>query len=274
MSSDSFQELKARYGKKIETALKKYSDAGLRAAPKKLKEAIGYSLLNPGKRLRPLIVLASAEACGGKIEKALPAACAVEAVHVFSLIHDDLPAMDDDDLRRGRPTNHKVYGEAEAILAGDALLAFSFHLLAEEIEDAEAGMECCRVLAKAAGAAGICGGQSLDLKGSPDINGVHYLKTAVLFEASAWMGGIVGGGSKRQIQALRKFGSLFGSAFQIADDLKDDSKKDQVSYVKKFGKKESLKKAVDLLAEAKRALGFFGKEADFLRMLTSTVTGT
>lgn len=269
---DAFSAFKKARYPEIEAALRQYSDKFLSAAPLRLKEAITYSLLSPGKRLRPLMVLMATEACGGDPGRALPAACAVEAVHVFSLIHDDLPAMDDDDLRRGKPASHKVFGEAEAILAGDALLALPFEIISSEISDTEVAATCCRVLAKAAGAAGICGGQSDDLRGSPDIESVHRMKTAALFEASAHLGAITGGGSPEQIQALREFGSLLGSAFQIADDLKDDSKKDKVSYVKKFGKENAGDRLNILVDAAKNALGVFGKEADSLRDLANNLT--
>jgi geranylgeranyl diphosphate synthase type II len=154
---------------RIDAALAAYTDFAAapdrfgRCCPAKLREAMRYGLLSPGKRLRPLLALLAARACGRPVEVALPAACAVEMVHAYSLIHDDLPAMDDDDLRRGRPTCHKVYGEALAILAGDALLALAFDVLASDVRPAEAAARCCQVLARTAGATALVGGQVDDL---------------------------------------------------------------------------------------------------------------
>ncbi len=151
-----------RLGPPIETALSDYTDLSP-GCPSRLREAMRYSLLAPGKRLRPLLALTAAEACGGDISAAMPAACAVEMVHAYSLIHDDLPAMDDDDLRRGRPTCHKVFGEALAILAGDALLALAFEVLAGGVRPAEAAARCCAALAAAAGPCQLVGGQAEDM---------------------------------------------------------------------------------------------------------------
>ena len=155
-------ETAERLGPPIETALSDYTDLSP-GCPSRLREAMRYSLLAPGKRLRPLLALTAAEACGGDISAAMPAACAVEMVHAYSLIHDDLPAMDDDDLRRGRPTCHKVFGEALAILAGDALLALAFEVLAGGVRPAEAAARCCAALAAAAGPCQLVGGQAEDM---------------------------------------------------------------------------------------------------------------
>lgn len=255
----------------IETALRSSAKTYLSGAPTTLKKAMAYSLLNPGKRLRPLIVLMASRACGGDPKKALPAACAVEAVHVFSLIHDDLPAMDDDDLRRGKPSSHKVFGEAEAILAGDALLAFAFQILGSELSDHKVAADCCLGLARAAGAPGICGGQSLDLKGSRDIELVHRMKTAALFEASAHLGALTGGGTAAQVRSLQAFGSSFGIAFQILDDLQDIHRKDKTSFVNRFDKQESRKRAAKLMGTAVQALRSFGESAEPLRTLAKSV---
>ena len=151
-----------RLGPEIEAALRKYSCLPP-GCPAALREAIQYGLLAPGKRLRPMLALMAAEACGGNIAAAMPAACAVEMVHAYSLIHDDLPAMDDDDLRRGRPTCHKVFGEAMAILAGDGLLSLAFQVLAEGIHPANAAAACCAALAEAAGPCQLVGGQADDM---------------------------------------------------------------------------------------------------------------
>jgi geranylgeranyl diphosphate synthase type II len=200
--------------------------------PAALLEAMRYSLLAPGKRLRPLLVLMANEACGGQDSPALPAACAVEMIHTYSLIHDDLPAMDDDDLRRGLPTCHKQFGEALAILAGDALLTLAFEVLAANYAPATAAA-ACRELARGAGAAGMVGGQVEDLawekRGGTlnDLMNVHALKTGALFRACLRLGLLAaqgerpGGPDARLLQSLDGYGRCFGLVFQITDDLLD-----------------------------------------------------
>ena len=155
-------QIAARYRAMVDEALASRVRFG-DGCPERLAEAVRYSLLAPGKRLRPILVLMAAEACGGRCEAAMPAACAVEMVHAYSLIHDDLPAMDDDDLRRGRPTCHRAFDEATAILAGDALLTLAFETLAEEVQPSRIAARCCSVLAKACGACGMVGGQADDM---------------------------------------------------------------------------------------------------------------
>ena len=192
-------------------------------------DAMNYSLLAGGKRLRPVHTLACCRLCGGQVEDALPFACAVEMIHTYSLIHDDLPCMDDDDLRRGRPTNHKVYGEATAVLAGDGLLtaAFEIALTASDRLPAERVLAGTACLAKAAGAAGMVGGQALDMAGEgraltqPDVEELQRLKTGALICAAAEMGCIAAGGSEEQRSALRNYASKLGLAFQIRDDMLD-----------------------------------------------------
>ncbi len=182
---------------RVDAQLDRYTrfDAGCPAA---LGEAIRYSLLAPGKRLRPMLVLLAAEACQGAAEAALPAACAVEMIHTYSLIHDDLPAMDDDDLRRGRPTCHKAFGEATAILAGDALLALAFEVLARDMRPSSAAAEGCVLLAHAAGATQLVGGQADDLLGAhahaglEALESIHRRKTGAMFLVSLQLGALVG----------------------------------------------------------------------------------
>ncbi|HLN32622.1 MAG TPA: polyprenyl synthetase family protein [Gemmataceae bacterium] len=221
--------------------------------PESLLEAMRHSLLAPGKRLRPLLVILATEACGGEDRAALPAACAVEMIHTYSLIHDDLPAMDDDDLRRGLPTCHKQFGEALAILAGDALLTLAFQVLAEGYPPAS-GAACCRELAKGAGAAGMVGGQVEDLAWErvneeacvcsvsdsrqqsqallppPSLlalENIHARKTGALFRACLRLGACVAQGEKPGgpnpilVDALDAYGRSFGQAFQVTDDLLD-----------------------------------------------------
>jgi geranylgeranyl diphosphate synthase type II len=205
--------------------------------PRVLYDAMRYSLDAGGKRLRPILTLAAAEAVAQPstaarvIELALPAACAVELIHTYSLIHDDLPAMDDDSLRRGRPTNHVVYGEGMAILAGDGLLTEAFALLSVEPRDpdlASRKIRAIQTIARAAGASGMVGGQAIDLLavGSPTLDGhalqdMHARKTGALIRAAAVVGAIMGGGSNEVIVAVDEYGRHLGLAFQIVDDILD-----------------------------------------------------
>jgi geranylgeranyl diphosphate synthase type II len=195
-----------------------------------LLEAMRYSLLAGGKRLRPILVIAACEAVGGKAEDALGLACALEMIHTYSLIHDDLPCMDDDDLRRGRPTNHKVYGEAMATLAGDALLTDAFKVVARSSQisvPAAVVIEVIAELAEAAGSAGMVIGQALDILSegkSTDLATLEYLharKTGALFLASVRGGAMLGGADRGQIEALSAYGRALGLAFQVIDDLLD-----------------------------------------------------
>lgn len=194
-----------------------------------LLNAMRYSLDAGGKRLRPALVLWSCEACGGSIAGAMPAAVAIEFVHTFSLIHDDLPALDNDDLRRGRPTNHRVFGEATAILAGDGLLALAFETIARDACDARLAVEQVAELACATGAAGMIGGEALDLKGErqppsePLSTTISRMKTARLIESACRLGAIAARASTAQRDALSRYGRALGMAFQIADDLLDAS---------------------------------------------------
>ena len=192
-----------------------------------LAESMRYSLLAGGKRVRPVLVLEFAKAAGGNMEDALDAACAVEMLHTYSLIHDDLPCMDDDDLRRGKPTNHVVYGECTAVLAGDALQAECFKILANSGLPAERVVKMVQYLSNAAGLMGICGGQALDIAGegkslnAEEITKIHSLKTASLLVACAKMGVAAADGSESQIKAAEEYAENLGIAFQIRDDILD-----------------------------------------------------
>ena len=192
-----------------------------------LAESMRYSLLAGGKRIRPVIVLEFAKAAGGDMESALDAACAAEMLHTYSLIHDDLPCMDDDDLRRGKPTNHVVYGECTAVLAGDALQAECFKILANSNLPAERVVKMVRFLSNAAGLMGICGGQALDIAGegkslnAEEVSKIHSLKTASLLVACAKMGVAAAGGSDEQLSAAEEYAENLGIAFQIRDDVLD-----------------------------------------------------
>ncbi len=192
-----------------------------------IQEAMNYSLLAGGKRIRPILAVESCRLCGGRVEDALPLACAIEMVHTYSLIHDDLPAMDDDDLRRGRPTSHIVYGEATAILAGDGLLTAAFEMVATANLPPERVVVAVACLARAAGHRGMIGGQVLDLAGenSPqsldDLVLTQSLKTGALIQAACQLGCIAAGGTAQQMAALERYSMALGRAFQIQDDILD-----------------------------------------------------
>ncbi|MEX2168741.1 MAG: polyprenyl synthetase family protein [Pirellulales bacterium] len=255
--------------------------------PIELQEAMRYSVLGSGKRLRPLLVLLAAEACGGLVEAALPAACAVELIHAYSLVHDDLPAMDDDDLRRGRPTCHKQFGEATAILVGDALQARAFELLASGIKPAERTVRCVAELARAAGATALVGGQTDDLAGLNShatverLQAIHRRKTGAMFVVSLRLGAIVAGATDDQLTALTEYGTHVGLAFQIIDDLLDvsgqqdvvgkrlgkDHDRRKLTYPQLLGVEASRHRVEELLDSAIRALEPIGDDADSLRGL-------
>jgi geranylgeranyl diphosphate synthase type II len=285
--------------------VERYLDATLRpteGCPASLLEAMRYSLLAPGKRLRPLLVILAAEACGGG--DPLPAGCAAEMIHAYSLIHDDLPAMDDDDLRRGQPTCHVKFGEAIAILAGDALQTMAFEVLAENYPPAT-GAACCRELARGAGAAGMVGGQVDDLAFSrdaamersaaasrlSDLESLHARKTGALFRACLRMGAYVAQGERpsgprpEMLVALDAYGRCFGQAFQITDDLLDvegsaeqtgkrvgkDAARGKLTYPGFLGIVESRRRAERLCDEACEHLAFLGPAGDRLGALVRRI---
>jgi geranylgeranyl diphosphate synthase type II len=267
-------------------------DAKYPTAPPRLIEAIKYSLMAGGKRLRPALVLECARACGDGESSAtvLAAAVAMELIHTFSLVHDDLPAMDNDDLRRGRPTNHKVYGEAMAILAGDAMTTMAFEILANE---AEPGLAAALVkeLAAASGPAGMIGGQVIDMdekhppKKLSELQRLHRMKTGALLTASCRMGAIAGHARPEQLAALEAFGRHLGLAFQIVDDILDqtatpeelgkatrkDEAKGKVTYPMLIGLEASRREAREQLAAALETIGSLGSQADGLRALAEFV---
>jgi geranylgeranyl diphosphate synthase, type II len=266
-----------RLAARIDAGLERYSqfDEG---CPAELSAAIRYALLAPGKRLRPRLVLLAATVCGGAIDDALTAACAVEMIHTYSLVHDDLPAMDDDDLRRGRPTCHKVYGEAIGILVGDALLARAFEIMATDVRPADRAARCCAVLGHAAGATALVGGQASDLAGGvtgddiPSLESIHRRKTGALITASLELGGICAGATPPQLAALKTYGQNLGLAFQITDDLLDvsgsqdamgkriakDADRGKATYPQLLGIEASRDRAAALVEEACQAVTLFG----------------
>jgi geranylgeranyl diphosphate synthase, type II len=256
------------------------------APPETLHRAMRYSVFAGGKRLRPILVIAGAEAVGGRTDDVMPAACAVEMIHTYSLIHDDLPAMDNDDFRRGVPTSHKVFGEAIAILAGDALLTLAFRLLADSVPSGPDGghrlHDVLVEIADAAGSAGMVGGQVADIEsegkkvGAETVDYIHTHKTAALIRASICAGAILAGGSDGQLSALSLVGRNLGLAFQIMDDILDvtattaelgktagkDQAQQKATYPAVHGIEASRSRAAALVTEAQWALDRFGVLAE------------
>ena len=238
------------------------------AEPGEIHQAMRYSVFAGGKRIRPILALAAAEALGGKPEQVLPAACALELIHTYSLIHDDLPAMDDDDMRRGRPSNHKVFGEAIAILAGDALLTYSFELaVSQSLQAGVAAGVLARVIeeiSQASGTLGMLGGQVLDLAAEGQrvdlagLENIHRRKTGALLRASVRVGAIIAGADTSQLQRLTRYAEALGLAFQIKDDILDiegDSAKLGKLVGSDLAKDKSTYPALLGLDQAKQLLG-------------------
>lgn len=260
-----------------------------------LIRAMNYSLFAGGKRLRPILCIAGAEAVGGDAKDVLPVACALELIHTYSLIHDDLPAMDNDDLRRGKPTNHKVFGEAMAILAGDALLTEAFSMLAilEIPERASSSVfkRIVKIIAGASGWRGMVGGQAVDMQAegkvidSSTIDYIHSHKTGALIAASVSSGAVLAGGTEAQVEAIELYGEKIGLAFQIADDILDiegnaevmgkgvggDSKKGKNTFPSVYGLAESRLILKDLVDSGAKALEEFDHKADPLRQIAQYI---
>lgn len=264
--------------------------------PQSLHKAMRYSIFAGGKRVRPVLLLAACEAVGGAIDKALPAACAMEMIHTYSLIHDDLPAMDNDDFRRGRPTNHKVFGEAIAILAGDGLLTEAFRLMANPAFAAgvDPGVRVAVIseIATCAGSYGMVGGQVVDMEseGLPDmelptVQYIHTHKTGALIKAAVVAGALLGGADEKQLAAIRRYGEAAGLAFQIADDVLDiegttaeigknagsDEARGKATYPAVMGLAAAKQEARAMMDEALNALSIFGAEADPLRGIATYI---
>ncbi|MCL1474852.1 geranylgeranyl diphosphate synthase CrtE [Argonema antarcticum] len=262
--------------------------------PETIYESMRYSLMAGGKRLRPILCLATCELAGGTLEMAMPTACALEMIHTMSLIHDDLPAMDNDDYRRGKLTNHKVYGEDIAILAGDGLLAYAFEVVAQtQNVPPERLLQVVARLGRAVSAAGLVGGQVVDLEseGKPDItletlNFIHTHKTGSLLEACVVCGGIIAGVSATDLQRLSRYAENIGLAFQIVDDILDitrpseelgktagkDLQAKKATYPSLWGLEESKQKAQQLVDAAKAQMAPFGEKARPLQAIADFIT--
>jgi geranylgeranyl diphosphate synthase type II len=257
--------------------------------PVVLQQAMLYSLFAGGKRIRPILALASCEACGGAAEDIVPYAATLELIHTYSLIHDDLPAMDNDDLRRGKPTNHKVYGEAVAILAGDALLTEAFSILSDpalgrNVDEARL-LRASKEVAAASGMRGMVAGQVQDMLSEntePDsdtLEFIHRCKTAALIRGSVRLGAILSGGAENEVVAMTEYGNDIGLAFQVVDDILDvegeteelgkpkgsDEKKKKMTYPRLYGLEKSKEKARQLIGDAVASLTEFGERAQPLR---------
>lgn len=283
-------ELK-RYQQQIET----YLDGCFTGDPAyaSLYQAMRYSLLAGGKRIRPVLTLAFCETLGGTVQKALPLAAAIEMIHTYSLIHDDLPSMDNDDLRRGRPTNHKVYGECLAILAGDALQSAAFQSVLSADLPAQRRAEAALVLAKAAGPDGMCAGQVLDMEGEDrrlsleEIAQMNRLKTGCLLEGACLMGVVAGGGDAGQMRAAQAYAQAIGLAFQVRDDMLDvtsdaqtmgksvgkDIAQNKSTFVSLLGLERCGEVVREQTAQAKAALEGSGMKTEFFDALADYLAG-
>ncbi len=281
----------ADYKQKIDSALERFFTVEDDFPLKGLADAMRYSLLAGGKRIRPLLVLEFCRISGGDVDAALPVACAIEMLHTYSLIHDDLPCMDNDDLRRGRPTNHKVFGECTATLAGDALQAEAFGTILRSSLPAERRAACACHLADAVGLDGMCGGQFLDMlgEGKPlsreELDAINSRKTGALLIAACQMGVACAGGSKQQLEAAAHYGAAIGMAFQIRDDMLDvlsteeelgkpigsDAKEHKNTYMALLGESGCMAMVEKLTAFAKTSLADSFSDTAFLCELADSM---
>ncbi len=283
------------YLRRRQKEVERYLERCIPPGSERLIEAMRYSLLSGGKRLRPTLALAACDAVNGRPATVLPFACAIELVHTYSLIHDDLPAMDDDDLRRGKPTNHVVYGVAVAILAGDALLTEAFRLMADTAlrakTDHQRALQVIADVGAAAGARGMVAGQAADMAAEnrpvdlPTVELIHVRKTGALIRAAVRAGAILGGADARQLRALTRYADCIGLAFQVADDILDaeattattgkslgrDQVRCKATFPAVLGLSAAKERARDLLRQAQRALRPFGPEADALREIADYI---
>ncbi|MCP4850063.1 MAG: polyprenyl synthetase family protein [Verrucomicrobiaceae bacterium] len=275
--------------KRINAALRGYLPRAS-CRPRTLHESMRYSVFAGGKRLRPILCLAAAEACGASDTLAMPAACAVEFVHTYSLIHDDLPCMDDDDLRRGNPTNHKVYGEAVAVLTGDALLSLAFEIMGlSQPAGKHSPGDMIHELAVTSGSKHLVGGQVMDIEGEgaalsgQELRYIHESKTAALLTCSLRLGAMAAGATPRKLASLSEFGQATGLAFQVIDDILDitqssdklgksagkDLAADKTTYPALHGLEKSRREAARLTANAIAALKPLGNKASRLHEIAS-----
>ncbi|MDA1000155.1 MAG: polyprenyl synthetase family protein [bacterium] len=283
-------EYLAKWAERTERALERFVPEKC-ASSAGIYEIMRYSLFAGGKRLRPVLCVAGCEAVGGDPEVVLPAACALECIHTYSLMHDDLPAMDDDDLRRGIPTSHKVYGEAGAILGGDGLLTMAFTCMADagmaRAVGADRVLRAAGLIADAAGASGMVGGQLLDLRADgqtpapAEMEEIHRRKTGALIRAAVCAGGLLGGADDAQLEALGRYGAKAGLAFQIVDDILDvegdagamgkptgsDAAQNKATYPALYGIESSREMARRAEEEAQEALSLFSGAAAALAAL-------
>lgn len=254
--------------------------------------AMRYSVFAGGKRLRPILMTEVCGMCGGSIDDVMPFACAMEMIHTYSLIHDDLPAMDNDNLRRGMPTSHIKFGEATAILAGDALLNKAFETVANYGSDAPNAMRAIAILANSSGTEGMIGGQIVDMESEgkdiaiEQLRYIHLLKTGSIIRSSCVIGAVIAGADEREVNAVDEFASNLGVAFQIRDDILDvtgteaelgkpvgsDEKSDKNTYVKLLGLEKSKELVAEYSNKALAALDIFGAKAEFLKRLTNYLT--
>jgi len=290
-NKEVFMDMKKYLGSKkveVDRALERYLSEE-RKYPDNLYKSMHYSVMAGGKRLRPILAIAATEAIDGDVVQVMPLACALEMIHTFSLIHDDLPAMDDDDLRRGMATNHVVFGEGMAVLAGDALLAEAFYCLTHpELLDAVPApllLEAVRDISSATGPRGMVGGQVIDIESEgmdlsvAELERLHLYKTGQLLTVSVTSGGKIAGADEKQLAALTRYGEAIGLAFQIADDILDiegdeeeigkpigsDEGNEKATFPAIVGMKESKERAAELIDIAIEALSDFGPSADPLR---------
>ena len=252
--------------RRLEAALDRFLPR--RGVPARLQEAMRYTLFNAGKRIRPALVLQVCSDLGGDLRNAYPSACAIEYIHTYSLIHDDLPAMDDDDFRRGKPSSHKKFDEATAILAGDALLTAAFEAIARTPNPKMIGAMTL-ALAEGAGAAGMVGGQQIDLSPKADVHEIHTKKTAALFQASTHLGALAAGSPKAG--HLARYGLHLGLAFQAVDDILDASEKGRRNVACIYGMKQAQVLAAREVAAAKAAVRFMGVKGERLRQIADFV---
>jgi geranylgeranyl diphosphate synthase type II len=288
MIRDMFRKQLESYVQQVEDYLDKLPwEKGL------LEESMRYSLIGGGKRIRPVLALAAAKATGGEVENILPAACALELIHTYSLIHDDLPAMDNDDYRRGRLSNHKVFGEGNAILAGDGLLSYAFELIAQPIDEVapERQLRVIREVARAAGPEGMVGGQVADLEAEEkklnlsEVEHIHRLKTGAMLVASVRLGAILAGGTEEKIEALTRYAQAIGLAFQIKDDILDlegdtltlgkpvqsDLRQQKSTYPSLLGLEGAKAELKARTSEAHAALEILAERAAFLHDLADFI---